>query len=76
MKLLTSLFLVAVFAPSVHAEQGDVEDRAEIQKWTAGHSATANAPSLPDQSKSKAMPVSVPAPKAASSPSNAGAKGF
>jgi hypothetical protein len=70
MKLFTSLILIALFTSVAHAEQGDAEDRALIEKSTAAHAKTAGTQRLSVQEQDKAPPIDVRAPAAASNASS------
>ena len=69
MKLFTSLFLISLFTSVAHAEQGDAEDRALIEKWTAEHAKTAGPQHISVQQQDKASPSDARAPAAASNTS-------
>lgn len=67
MKLFTSFILIALFTSLAHAEQGDAEDRALMEKWVAEHAKTAGPERVSAQAQAKASPIDARAPAAASS---------
>ena len=68
MKLLTSLLFITLVTSIAHAEQGDAEDRALIEKWVAEQANTTRAERVSVQSEDKKSPGDAHAAKAASSP--------
>lgn len=66
MKLLTSFILLSLFTPIAHGEQGDSDDRALIEKWTAEHAKTPGSQRVSAQEHEKASPIDAGAPGAAS----------
>lgn len=68
MKLLSSLLLVALFTSVAHAEEGDAEDRALIEKSVAEPADTPRAERVSTPVQDKTPPRDARAAKAASSP--------
>jgi hypothetical protein len=66
MKLFTSFILIALLTSIAHAEQGDAEDRALIEKWASEKVKTAGTHRVSAQQQEKASPIDSRAPAAAS----------